>query len=145
MQLAYLKSHLSVRKQTTTVAVYAETGQFPLLIRQKLSAVRYCFRILQLPMSNMLYERLQTIMELSNNGQHNWFTKVQNILTECNAANTVTDFVSGQNSGKLDHIAKAIKNTLYMNAQHKLLETIHVGVSFPKLRTYSLIVNTVFM
>ena len=48
LQLGYLKNILNVRKQTPTLAVYAETGRFPLLIRQKLSTVNYWARLSKL-------------------------------------------------------------------------------------------------
>ena len=51
-QLKFLKSTLSVRTQTRSDAVYAETGKIPLYIRNKIKALKYWVRILNLPEMN---------------------------------------------------------------------------------------------
>ena len=43
----FIKSTLGVRKQTSTPAIYGDTGRFPLIIRQHIKAVKYWCRILE--------------------------------------------------------------------------------------------------
>lgn len=45
IQLKFLKNMLGVRYQTTTVALLADTGRFPLVLRQHSSAFKYLGRL----------------------------------------------------------------------------------------------------
>ena len=41
IHLKFIKSTPGVRKQTPTPAIYGDTGQFPLISRQHIKAVKY--------------------------------------------------------------------------------------------------------
>ena len=45
VQLKFLKMMLGVKRSTATVAVYAETGRFPLFLRQKVRIIKYWIRL----------------------------------------------------------------------------------------------------
>ena len=137
VQLAYLKSLLGVRKQTASVAVLAETGRFPLLIRQKVAAIHYFFRILRLPSDSLLHTALMTLIDLSNQGQYNWVCKLKNIFSECSLSINLLKYREYEKIDN-DKTMQVAKTILYKMSEEDILETIHDG-SFPKLRTYSLI------
>ena len=44
---------LGVRTQTSTAAVYAETGKYPLQVRQNLSCIKYLMRLEKLDESDI--------------------------------------------------------------------------------------------
>ena len=54
LQLGYLKNVLGVRKQTPSLAVYGETGRFPLHVRQKIRMVNYWIRLERAPDDSLL-------------------------------------------------------------------------------------------
>jgi hypothetical protein len=70
VHLTYLKNSLGVGIHTCTHAVYAETGRFPLEIRQKISMIKYWFRIIHLPESHVLKKCYNTLYSLMNLGQN---------------------------------------------------------------------------
>ena len=78
-------SPFNVRRQTPTLAVYAETGRFPLIIRQKLTTVIYWARLSKLPSYDILNKCLK-VRELHIKGQRNWYSKVINIITQSNVS-----------------------------------------------------------
>jgi len=84
MQIGYLKCILNIRKQTPTLAVYAETGRFPLIIRQKLTTVNYWAKLQKLPSHDILNKCSKIQENLHNKGQHNWFSKIMHVFTETN-------------------------------------------------------------
>ena len=69
VQLGYLKHMLGVRKQTPTLAVYGETGRFPLHIRQLTRLINYWIKLEKLPSNNMLTKCLIIQKQLNSSGQ----------------------------------------------------------------------------
>ena len=81
VQIRYLKSVLGVRKQTPTLAVYTETGRFPLMIRQKINMIKYWGRLMSLPSYDILNKCLKIQEFLHMKGQTNWYHKTIHIIT----------------------------------------------------------------
>ena len=51
----YLKNTLHVKKSSSTNAVYAECGNFPLTIKQKCQVIKYWQQILKLDQGRVMY------------------------------------------------------------------------------------------
>ena len=134
LQLGYLKNILNVRKQTPTLAVYAETGRFPLLIRQKLSTVNYWARLSKLPNYDILNKCLKIQEKLHLKGQNNWYSKAMHIITDAK----ITDWQTIDPN----MLVKEIKLNLYTNEQSRILKEINDSDKQPKLRTYKLFKST---
>ena len=66
IHLKFLKSMLGVRKQTTSAAVYAETGRVPLKVEWEVRSVKYWERILGLPHTHILNKCYQKLLDLDN-------------------------------------------------------------------------------
>ena len=49
IQLKFLKRMLGARRQTSSLAVYEDTGQFPIIVLQQISVLKYWCHILSLP------------------------------------------------------------------------------------------------
>lgn len=69
-----------VRSQTLTLGVYADSGRFPLYLRQQLLVIKYWIHILQSPVNGPLVSAYNTLYNLCNAGQTNWCSVVKNIL-----------------------------------------------------------------
>lgn len=134
IQLGYLKNVLNVRRQTPTVAIYAETGRFPLQIRQKISTIKYWARLREMPDYDLLNKCLKIQEQLYEKGQKNWFNNVVQIITEIN--------IPEWQHMETKKLVNNIKLTLYENEQTRILENINDSNKFPKLRTYKTFKNT---
>ena len=66
--------------QTTSDAIYAETGRFPLYIRHQVKALKYWLRILKLPETHPVKQTYYTLRNLDSIGQQNWCTKIRKLL-----------------------------------------------------------------
>jgi len=134
IQLRYLKHILNVRRQTPTLAVYAETGRFPLIIRQKLTTVNYWARLAKLPNYDILNKCLKVQEKLHEKGQRNWYSKVMDIITQSK--------VSEWQMTNLDSLIKTIKLNLYMTKQSRILNETNDSGKLTKLRTYKIYKTT---
>ena len=56
IHLKFLRAMLGVRKQTTSAAVYADTGRVPLRIHWEVQTLKYWERILNLPNTHILHK-----------------------------------------------------------------------------------------
>ena len=130
IQLGYLKNVLGVRRQTSTLAIYAETGRFPLHIRQKVNTVNYWARLASLPEYDILHKCLNIQESLHARGQTNWCTHVRNIIEGICAPQMVLDTPKS--------LATQVKIKIYSSEQSRILDEIKNSDKQPKLRTYKL-------
>ena len=82
VHLTYLKTMLKVKKSSCNNAIYAECGQFPLLLKQKVQALKYWERILHLDQSHLVKKAYNSILSLHKQGQVNWCNSVKDVLVE---------------------------------------------------------------
>ena len=80
IHLKFLKAMFGVRKQTTSAAVYAETGRVPLRIHWEVQTLKYWERISDLPNTDILHKCYLQLLSLDNSGQVNWCLNVKNLL-----------------------------------------------------------------
>jgi hypothetical protein len=123
IQLNYLKNMLSVRSQTPTTAVLADTGRFPLLLRQHSSALKYLDRLKSKNCPTYLNKCLEIQLKLKEKGVACWLTRICKItdnlnidLFNCNLNKTIA--------------------SLFNLAQEKMMADINDNYKYPKLRTY---------
>jgi hypothetical protein len=134
VQIGYLKNILGVRKQTPTLAVYAETGRFPLHVRQQVDTVKYWARLSSLPQSDILNKCLKIQESLHARGQSNWYSKVNEIIAKAQIANP--------ESLNPETLTTNIKMHIYREEQSKILSGINDSTANPKLRSYKLFKTT---
>ena len=131
VHLNFLKCALGVRTQTSSLAIYGESGRFPLVMRQEDRALKLWLRLKfskeNKPINNVFYE----LENLQNLGYDTWLTKIRTILGTL--YNNVTDL---ENSRRLLSDLKEKRYRLFME---KLLIDIKDHASNPKLRTYCLL------
>ena len=78
--LSYIKSTLGVRPQTTTDAVMSDTGRFPLHLRKNVNVIKYWVRLAKLGNEDPVHNAFNTLVQLHNFGQKNWWTEVSTLL-----------------------------------------------------------------
>ena len=76
----FIKSTLGVRRQTSTSAIYGDTGRFPLIIRQHIKAVKYWCRIIQLSQSHPVKNAYNMHFELDGIGFTNWCSRIRSVF-----------------------------------------------------------------
>jgi len=134
IQLRYLKTVLGVRKQTPSLAIYAETGRFPLHIRQKFNCVKYWARLETMPQGNILRECLMIQKQLHSRGKPSWYSKIAHVFEE----SEMTDVPENADLATYDNTLKRLKLKLYEDQMRHILGGINDSVQNPKLRTYKL-------
>ena len=87
VSLPYMKSSLGVKIQTSTRAVYGETGRFPLLLRQQVMLLKYCQRLISLPCDHVLKIVYGQLMKADGNGFTKWCKYVKELLLNFSMTN----------------------------------------------------------
>ena len=133
--LNYIKTSLRVKSSSSTWAVYAESGRFPLKIKIQVQLIKYWKRILRQDDDSIIKKAYKSLYELHGMGQDNWCTHVQDILNEADMQSVwVEQYISDRDLAKL-------KEKLYQSYMDKCLANIYDSESNPKLRTYKLFKN----
>ena len=81
-QLKFLKRMLGVRRQTSSLTVYGDTGQFPIIVLQQISILKYWCHILSLRPESVVRRVYNTLIQLDRLGKQNWVSQVKSLLTE---------------------------------------------------------------
>ena len=135
IHLKYIKTSLRVKPSSSTWAVYAECGRFPLKIKIQVQLIKYWKRILRLNDDSIAKNAYKSLYDLHGMGQENWCTHVQNILNEAGMQSVwVEQYIS-------DRDLAILKETLYKSYMDKCLANICDSENNPKLRTYKLFKN----
>ena len=132
IHLGYLKSVLRVKPSSSTLAVMAECGRFPLYVKQRFQAIKYWKRLLNMKNNHIVKKAYNSLLELHEMGQTNWCTHVKSILYE----------VQHQQAWDVQYIDDrtlgVIKERIYNLYMSKCMEDINDSDKYPKLRTYKL-------
>jgi hypothetical protein len=85
--LRFIKMLLGLKGSTSTVAVYVETGRFPLHLKFKVSLVKYFIRLQNMDGNKIVKIVFNMLKELTNFGFKVWTSNVKEILEEYNMDN----------------------------------------------------------
>ncbi len=135
IHLKYLKRTLKLKTSTVTVALYAETGRFPIQVKQKVQILKYWHRILTFPDTHILKQAYNSLYETHSIGKKNWCSIIHDILIEVEEENL------WERQTILLHELESIKVKLYKSFMQNTLDKIHNSDLLPKLRTYKLFKN----
>ena len=83
----YFKRSFGVKISTSTLAVFGETGLFPLILEHKESILKYWFRLLSLPQDSLLINVYVELMHFDSCGQRSRCQIVRDTLKEHQMAN----------------------------------------------------------
>ena len=76
----FLKQLLSVRKQTSNVCVYGETGRFPLYVYRQIRLIKYWFKLIS--SRDSLMPSLYNLKYNNDAFTNGWTNNVHNLLRE---------------------------------------------------------------
>ena len=133
-QLRYLKSMLGVRKQTTSAAVYADTGRVPLRAFWEVQAIKYWKRISNLPNSHVLKKCYLSLYKLDEEDQINWCSNVKHLLGSLGG--TYINLWDTQRTGKSPIPIGALTEAIYGKYKTSIMGEINDAREGKKLRTY---------
>ena len=134
IHLRYLKAMLGVRKQTTTAAVYADTGRVPLKAQWETRALKYWERVVNLKDSHILHRCYMKLYCLERTGQDNWCTNIRHLLNSLGAR-----YSQLWNNQELPIDHKTISNAtepIHNKYRVKIMNEISLAGEGNKLRTY---------
>ena len=80
VQMKYLKFILGVQSNTSNLATYGETGRYPLLLRQKVKAVKYWYRILQMQDNSLIKVVYNNLLSRHRSGFKTWVTCIKKVF-----------------------------------------------------------------
>ena len=84
----YMK-HARVKNQTSNLAVYGETGRYPMLTRQEQLVLGYWLKIISVPVTNPVRSVYTELLRLSHAGHHTWRTNVAILMRSIGFYNPV--------------------------------------------------------
>ena len=130
IHLGYMKSALKIKSTSSSLALYAECGRFPIFIKQKFQAIKYWQRIIKLDDQHIVKKAYKSLHQLQELGQINWCTHIKNVLSEIECEH-IWEEQTLENRG-----LGMIKEKLYKLHMDVCLENICDSEKNPKLRTY---------
>jgi len=123
IQLKFLKNMLSVRYQTSTVAVLADTGRFPLIVRQQTSAIKYLQRLISSTCPLLLQNCYKIQKQLHDKKFPCWLNRLHKAVNELGLTINFSR-------------PSLTANAMFEKTQNKMLSEINDSLKNPKLRTY---------
>ena len=87
LQTVYLKRALGVKVQIPNLAIFGETGRYPLFVRQEKLVLGYCVKLMTLSSTNPLRIVYDELYRLSITGHTTWCTRVSDLLTSIGLKN----------------------------------------------------------
>ena len=127
VHLSFLKYVLGVKKQTSSLAIYGETGRVPLLLRQQDRVIKLYLRLINHQRDRPIYQVYNELNALHQLGHRTWVSRALNILNDI-------DVNSMPSNPKASF--KVIKEIRYRSFTDKWLRDIKDSTSNPILRTY---------
>ena len=120
-QLKYLKKTLGVFQSTPTLAVYGETGRFPLQLPQEDSMIRIWARIQCLPQTHFLRKIYKDLLLFYDQGHDTWAGRVKAIFAKYNITDENLEHTT---SSELDIFLRKFHEVRYEQYQRKLISDI---------------------
>ena len=132
IHLKFIKSTLGVRQQTSSPAIYGDTGRFPLIIRQRIKAVKYWCRIIDLSQNHPVRNAYNMLLELDATGFTNWRSRIRSVLEQTR----LDQAWETQHIGNANKFMLSFEDSIIRIFTQRWRQDIE---SSSKLRTYSLI------
>ena len=134
VQLQYLKYMLWVKKKPT-LAIYAECGRFPLLVRQTLRLLKYWVKVKQCPQNSKLRDAYDAQTMMMQSGRQCWGTEVKKVLEKLGLDEYIR---SNIHILKEKSLLNRIKEKMYKKEEERMMTEIQMCSPEAKIRTYKL-------
>ena len=134
----FIKQTLGLKQQTPHLALYGETGRYPLVLKHQEMTLKYWLRLLTLDKQTPLYKIYMDLVRLDAQGHSTWCKGVKHILNSINLQ-YLWD-VQGELTDKNDHarIIDDMRIRLRNNYKSFWQSEVQNAHKHPKLRTYAL-------
>ena len=137
--LIYLKRALCVKLQTSNLAIYGETGRYPLKVGQETLVIGYWLKLMTLPVSNPLKLVYGDLYRLNIEEHTNWCTYVEELIESIGLG----EFWDEQKSLSSVNDIKLLKTQSKYNLQHNYIRDWFEEIGnvnwHPILRTYAVL------
>ena len=130
IQLKYLKDVLRVRQSSSDLAIFGETGQFPLFLRQQDLLIKYWLRILRMSNDNVIKATYNELISLSKQGHDNFAQKVRSLISRYGYADDHLHKMSEEELTSFEFTFREERYSHYIKSWSNDLS------KFPKLDTY---------
>jgi len=133
LHLSYIKRAIGVKSQTSNLAVYGETGRYPMIVRQEKLALGYWLKLMMASPTSPLKLVYNELYRLSTQGHTTWCTYVGDLLKSLGLEyiwNEQKLSVTGHKM-KID-LRDKIENRYVI----KWIQEINDTIKHPILRTY---------
>ena len=131
----YIKQALGVKTQTSTLAVYGETGRYPMILRQQYLTIKYWLRLISLKPDNILSQLYTDLRSIDADGSASWVSTIREILNHTRYAGKPIDEL--ENMGKqIKCFAANVHEDLKSKFAGGWKEKINDSAKNPVLRTY---------
>ena len=139
----FLKKALSLRSQTCHLPLYADTGRYPLVIRQHFALIKYWVRLIGLSENHVMHKVYSELCNIPETRQNTW---LQGLKASLRAAgfNPIEglDEISLVAKRDTNQFLNIVKYNLEKSYSLTLLESINNSVANPMMRTYKLYKNS---
>ena len=130
--LKYLKDVLRVRQSSSDLAIFDETGQFPLFLRQQDLLIKYWLGILSMPNDNVIKATYNELISLSKQGHDNFAQKVRSLISRYGYADDHLDHLHKISEEELTSFEFTFREKRY---SHYIKSWSNDLSKFPKLDT----------
>ena len=137
LHLTYLKRALGVNLQISNLAIYGETGRYPLKVRQETLVISYWLKLMTLPANNPLKLVYSDLYRLNIEGHTNWCTHVEELMKSIGLGEVWDEQKSPPSVNNLRLLMTQSKYKLQHNYIREWFREIGNVDRHPILRTYA--------
>ena len=119
----------SVRRQTSSLVAYGDTGQFPIIVLQMIPVLKYWCHILSLPPESVVRRAYNTLIQLDRSGKQNWVSHVKSLLNEIQ----LFDYWKTQEIHCVKSFRKDVKNNIKVLFTNKWKHDFSISALYKKL------------
>ena len=138
VQTEFIKRALGVKKQTSNLAIYGETGSFPLELRQMELQLRYWSRLAATNPDDPLYHVYHQLLRLHKVGIKTWCDNIKHSLEFLGLTNVWSMYINGTPFEQILPLVSNVKRAMENKYKHTWLGEINNSEKNPVLRTFRL-------
>ena len=112
LYLSYLKSAPGVKLQTSNLAVFGQTGRYPIMVRQEKLFIGYWLKLMNTCPSNLLKLVYNELHQISTDGYTTWCTHVGSMLKSMGMENIWDEQKLPVSVDNLKQLTAGFKNEL---------------------------------
>ena len=138
LQTEYLKRAFGVKVQTSNLAIFGETGRYPIFVRQEKLVLGYWVKSMTLSPTNPQRIVYDTLYCLSTTGHTTWCTHVGDLLTSIGLENIWEGQMIPVSAFNVNQIKSHFKTELERQYTKKWSQEINDREQNPILITYAI-------